>query len=71
VRVPQDMLVAGYDDQKLSEQMTPPLTSIQLPYGELGRLAVEYLCNAEDAATRVTLAGRLKIRRSTSSSMRG
>jgi LacI family transcriptional regulator len=62
VRVPQDVLVAGYDDQKLSEQMTPPLTSIQLPYGELGRLAVEYLCNAEDIATRVTLAGRLKIR---------
>lgn len=65
VRVPQDILVTGYDDQKLSEQMTPPLTSIQLPYGELGRLAVEYLCNDEDAATHVTLAGRLKIRRST------
>ena len=69
VSIPQDMLVAGYDDQKLSEQMTPPLTSIQLPYGELGRLAVEYLCNAEDAATRVTLAGRLKIRDSSASNL--
>jgi LacI family transcriptional regulator len=64
VRVPDDILVAGYDDQKISEQMTPPLTSIQLPYGELGRLAVEYLCNAEDTATHLTLAGRLKIRHS-------
>ncbi|EPO7639516.1 LacI family DNA-binding transcriptional regulator, partial [Enterobacter hormaechei] len=51
-------------DQKISEQLTPPLTSIQLPYSELGRLAVEYLCNQEDAATHVTLAGRLKVRAS-------
>ncbi|HAS1005181.1 TPA: substrate-binding domain-containing protein, partial [Enterobacter cloacae] len=64
VRIPQDMLLAGYDDQKISEQLTPPLTSIQLPYSELGRLAVEYLCNQEDAATHVTLAGRLKARAS-------
>lgn len=64
VRIPQDMLLAGYNDQKISEQLTPPLTSIQLPYSELGRLAVEYLCNQEDAATHVTLAGRLKVRTS-------
>ncbi|MDI3360804.1 LacI family DNA-binding transcriptional regulator [Lelliottia sp. V89_10] len=64
VQIPQDMLLAGYDDQKISEQLTPALTSIQLPYSELGRLAVEYLCNQEDAATHVTLAGRLRMRRS-------
>lgn len=66
VRIPDDMLLAGYDDQKISEQLTPSLTSIQLPYSELGRLAVEYLCNQEDAATHVTLAGRLKVRVSSS-----
>ncbi|MFK3708928.1 LacI family DNA-binding transcriptional regulator [Leclercia adecarboxylata] len=66
VRIPDDMLLAGYDDQKISEQLTPSLTSIQLPYSELGRLAVEYLCNQEDAATHVTLAGRLKVRASSS-----
>lgn len=64
IRIPQDMLLAGYDDQKISEQLTPALTSVQLPYSELGRLAVEYLCNQEDAATHVTLAGRLKVRAS-------
>lgn len=69
IRLPDDMLVAGYDDQKISEQLTPALTSIQLPYGELGRLAVEYLCNAEDTATHLTLAGRLKIRRSTAANL--
>jgi LacI family transcriptional regulator len=66
VKIPDDMLLAGYDDQKISEQMSPPLTSIQLPSSELGRLAVEYLCNQEDAATHVTLAGRLKVRDSSS-----
>lgn len=64
IAIPEDILVAGYDDQKISEQLTPPLTSIQLPYSVLGRLAVEYLCNEEDAATHVTLAGRLKTRKS-------
>jgi LacI family transcriptional regulator len=65
VQVPESMLVAGYDDQKISEQLNPPLTSVQLPYGELGRLAVEYLCRAEDAPAQLKLAGRLKVRRST------
>lgn len=65
VSIPAQMLVAGYDDQKISEQMTPPLTSVGLPYGELGRLAVEYLCQAEDAPTQVSLAGKLRERAST------
>ncbi|TQI79372.1 LacI family transcriptional regulator [Serratia fonticola] len=64
VQIPAEIMIAGYDDQKISEQLIPPLTSIQLPYSELGRLAVEYLCNQEDAATHITLAGRLKPRRS-------
>lgn len=65
LRIPQDILVAGYDDQKISEQMTPPLTSVQLPYGDLGRLAVEYICNDEVMATQLTLAGKLTVRKST------
>ena len=65
LRIPQDILVAGYDDQRIADQMTPKLTSVQLPYNELGRMAVEYLCSGEDAATRVTMAGKLKIRAST------
>lgn len=68
-RDPDDMLVAGYADQKISEKMTPPLTSIQLSYGGLGRLAVEYLCDVKDAATPLTLAGRLKIRHSTATNL--
>ncbi|MBF7995674.1 LacI family DNA-binding transcriptional regulator [Rahnella laticis] len=65
LRIPQDILVAGYDDQRIADQMTPKLTSVQLPYNELGRMAVEYLCSGEDAATRVIMAGKLKVRAST------
>ncbi|RKQ38864.1 LacI family DNA-binding transcriptional regulator [Enterobacter sp. R1(2018)] len=65
VQVPQQVLVAGYDDQRIADQLTPKLTSVQLPYTELGRMAVEYLCQGEDNATHVTMAGKLKIRGST------
>lgn len=65
LRIPQDVLVAGYDDQRIADQMTPKLTSVQLPYIELGRMAVDYLCSGEDAATRVIMAGKLKARAST------
>lgn len=64
IRIPQDILVAGHDDLKISEQLTPPLTSIQLPYAELGRMAVEYLCSKEDSAMHLMLAGSLKVRAS-------
>ncbi|KNC06084.1 LacI family transcriptional regulator [Klebsiella sp. RIT-PI-d] len=65
ISIPQQVMVAGYDDQHYTTQLTPPLTSIQLPYAELSRLAVEYLCEGEDAATQVIMTGKLRIRAST------
>ncbi len=65
VKVPQDILVAGYDDQRIAEQLMPKLTSVQLPYTELGRMAVEYLCQGECTTTHVRMAGKLQIRGST------
>ncbi|GBU09571.1 transcriptional regulator [Gammaproteobacteria bacterium] len=65
VNVPLDILVAGYDDFKISKQLTPKLSSIKLPYAELGKMAVEYLCKKENTATQVRMAGKLKIRDST------
>lgn len=65
VKIPQQVMVAGYDDQRYTDQLTPELTSVQLPYAELGRLAVEYLCEGEDAATQVTMTGKLRVRQST------
>lgn len=63
-KIPDDVLVCGYDDQRISHQLTPMLTSVQLAYSELGRMAVEYLCAGEDAATHIKLVGKLQIRAS-------
>ncbi|POT57996.1 LacI family transcriptional regulator [Citrobacter amalonaticus] len=61
-RIPQDVLVCGYDDQRISHQLTPQLTSVQLAYNELGKMAVEYLCSGEDNATHCRLVGKLQVR---------
>nr|WP_318382222.1 LacI family DNA-binding transcriptional regulator [uncultured Enterobacter sp.] len=61
-KIPQDVLVCGYDDQRISHQLTPTLTSVQLAYNELGRMAMEYLCSGEDAATHIKLVGKLQVR---------
>jgi len=65
ISVPQQVMVAGYDDQRYTSQLAPELTSVQLPYAELGRLAVEYLCEGEDTATQVMMTGKLRVRQST------
>jgi DNA-binding LacI/PurR family transcriptional regulator len=41
IRVPQEMSLISYDDDDLANYMIPPLTTIAVPYDELGRVAVE------------------------------
>lgn len=42
LRVPEDISVAGYDDHRaISEMLYPPLTTVELPYREMGRRAAE------------------------------
>lgn len=65
-RIPEDILVVGYDDHDIAIQLSPPLSSISISYGDLGRQAAEYICAGEDAALAVKVAGKLKIRESTS-----
>ena len=44
VRVPEDISIAGYDDYRLiSETLYPPLTTVELPYHQMGRVAAETL----------------------------
>jgi len=43
LRAPHDMSVVGYDDQEISRQTRPPLTTLVLPNYEMGRLAAELL----------------------------
>jgi len=46
VRVPEDVALAGYDDLPFAQYMTPPLTTVRLPYEEMGRAAVAWLLDA-------------------------
>jgi LacI family transcriptional regulator len=49
VRVPQDISVAGYDDYRLiSETLFPPLTTVDLPYQQIGAVAAELLLAGPD-----------------------
>ena len=43
-RIPQDVSVMGYDDQPdLASFVTPPLTTVRLPYYELGHVGAGHL----------------------------
>jgi len=42
LRIPEDISVVGYDDQEdLAADLRPALTTVRLPYYEMGRLAAE------------------------------
>ena len=44
LRVPEDISIAGYDDYRLiSETLYPPLTTVELPYHQMGCRAAELL----------------------------
>jgi LacI family transcriptional regulator len=46
LRVPDDVALAGYDDLPFAQYLTPPLTTVRLPYEEMGRAAVAWLVDA-------------------------
>nr|WP_281352355.1 substrate-binding domain-containing protein [Phytoactinopolyspora alkaliphila] len=61
VAVPGDYSVVGCDDVLLARMVTPSLTTVTAPFGELGRAAVELLresvAEPEGRPSRVTLPG--------------
>jgi LacI family transcriptional regulator len=42
-RIPDDLAVVGFDDIPLAQEMVPPLTTVQIPLNEVGRLAARRL----------------------------
>jgi len=42
-RVPQDVSVAGFDDQRMAPYLNPPLTTVRAPTEEVGRAAARVL----------------------------
>lgn len=46
LRVPEDVAVAGFDDERAALLVSPQLTTARQPYAEMGRAAVELLLQA-------------------------
>jgi LacI family transcriptional regulator, galactose operon repressor len=62
ISVPRDVSVVGFDDVPMAAMVAPPLTTIRVPTGEAGALAVAML--GEAPSTR-ELVGELVVRHST------
>ena len=43
LNIPQDIAVVGYDNQRLSADISPPLTTVDLPYAAMGKQSIELL----------------------------
>ena len=71
IKVPQDLSVIGFDDIRMAEFLTPPLTTVQMSQSELARLAFEALLKEVKRETPVpegteyVLKTRLVLRNST------
>ena len=68
LNVPGDVSVVGMDDLYLSSYTDPPLTTVQQPKQEMGRLATWILLELLSGKTpdsRITLPGKLVVREST------
>jgi LacI family transcriptional regulator len=62
IAVPDDVSVVGFDDVPMAAMVAPPLTTISLPTGEVGAVAVAML--GEGPSTK-ELFGELVVRGST------
>lgn len=69
-RFPDDLPIVGYDDSDAAPMTEPPLTTVKVPFYEMGRLAAERLlerlsgADVEPFEFRDTLQTELKIRKS-------
>ena len=67
LRVPEDLMVVGFDGHQIATTSSPPLTTVRQPFRQLGKAAVQMLTTAldgEDPGNRV-FATELVIRAST------
>jgi LacI family transcriptional regulator len=67
VRVPEDVSVVGFDDVEIAAQVDPPLTTLNVPAVEIGRLAADSLVSAIEGGSipmSTRLAARLVVRAS-------
>jgi LacI family transcriptional regulator len=59
--IPEDISVVGFDDQELLAAHTrPPLTTVRIPYFEMGSWAVDQLTHADGNVNR-SVSGPVKL----------
>jgi LacI family transcriptional regulator len=66
---PQDVSVIGYNETPLTEYLDPPLTTVSMPFVQIGRAAADTLLSSLRGGDRpivTTLRPRLVVRGSTS-----
>ena len=65
LRIPEDISVAGYDDYRLiSETLYPALTTVALPYREIGQQAARLLTEPTTETQRICVPGPVHWRES-------
>ena len=52
LRVPEDVSITGYDDIPLASQLTPQLTTVHVPYEEMGRVALRAVADRREGGRR-------------------
>ena len=61
IQVPEDLSVIGFDDIRLAQFMTPPLTTVQMSQTELAKLAFQALLKEVDEASQTQRAKEYKL----------
>ncbi|MDU6410992.1 MAG: LacI family DNA-binding transcriptional regulator [Yersiniaceae bacterium] len=65
LRIPQDIAVVGYDNMVgIGELFLPPLSTVQLPHYEIGRLSALHIINGETHRDTVAVESPLILRES-------
>jgi LacI family transcriptional regulator len=67
LRCPEDISIVGFNDMPLADRLSPALTTLRVPYYDLGRRAAELLAQQLDGSPgeQVTLRQELIVRGST------
>jgi DNA-binding LacI/PurR family transcriptional regulator len=73
LRIPEDFSVVVITSSHLAEMMTPPLTGVELPATEMGRIGAELLIrrleDGKQPPTQLILPAALTVRHSTAQEM--
>ena len=65
LRVPEDVLVVGYNDSPIARTTMPPLTSVRPPFKQIVSEALRLLNDGPDRPAHISLAPQLIVREST------